>query len=187
MSAAATHSRENGTELYGLAAEFPSAQDLLRAAKEVRRAGYVKFDTFSPAPIHGMEDAVGQSYTRLPWIVFLAGILGASFGFGLQYWTSVIDYPLNIGGKPLNSWPAFIPITFECTILFAGLTSAMSMILMNGLPRPHHPVFNIPNFERASVDRFFLCVEADDPQFDPESTRGFLEGLNPDVVSDVSY
>jgi len=177
----------NGHDVYGLAAEFPSASDLLAAAGSVREAGYHRFDTFSPLPIHGMEDAVGQRYTRRPWVVFVLGILGAAGGFYLQYWTSVIDYPLNIGGKPLNSWPAFIPITFECGILAAGLTSAVAMVLMNGLPRPHHPVFNIPNFERASADRFFLCIEADDPKFDRESTRSFLEGLNPDAVSEVPY
>lgn len=177
----------NGHDLYGVAAEFPSAADLLQAARQVREAGYRQFDTFSPLPIHGMEDAVGQKFTKLPWIVFIAGLTGAAFGFWLQYWTSVIDYPLNIGGKPLNSWPAFIPITFECTILFAGLTSALSMVLMNGLPRPHHPVFNIPNFERASADRFFICIESEDPKFDREATRAFLEGLNPDAVSEVPY
>jgi hypothetical protein len=187
MNAPESTGPDGGRDIYGLLAEFPSAQDLLRAASETRKAGYVKFDTFSPVPVHGMEEAVGQRYTRLPWIVFLAGVVGASFGFGLQYWTSVIDYPLNIGGKPLNSWPAFIPITFECTVLFAGLTSALAMILMNGLPRPHHPLFNVPSFERATVDRFFLCIEAEDPQFDGEGTRTFLEGLNPDVVSDVPY
>jgi len=181
------HNGVNGHDVYGLAAEFQSAADLLQAAHAAREAGYDRIDTFSPLPIHGMEDAVGQRFTRLPWIVFIAGLAGAAFGFGLQYWTSVIDYPLNIGGKPLNSWPAFIPITFECTILFAGLTSALSMVLMNGLPRPHHPVFNIPNFERATVDRFFLCIEADDPRFDRDSTRSFLEGLNPDAVSEVPY
>jgi hypothetical protein len=177
----------NGNGLYGLAAEFPSAKDLLRAARSVRDSGYSRFDTFSPIPIHGMEEAVGQRYTLLPWIVFAAGMAGAAFGFGLQYWTSVIDYPLVIGGKPLNSWPAFIPITFECTILFAGITSAVAMVLMNGLPRPYHPMFNAPNFERATVDRFFLCIEAEDPAFDREATRSFLEGLNPDAVSDVHY
>lgn len=177
----------NGSDLYGVAAEFPSAADLLAAARSVRQEGYRRFDTFSPLPIHGMEDAVGQRFTRLPWIVFVLGVLGATAGFGLQYWTSVIDYPLNIGGKPLNSWPAFIPITFECGILVAGLTSAIAMVLMNGLPRPHHPVFNIPNFERASIDRFFLCIEADDPKFDRDSTRTFLQGLNPDAVSEVPY
>ena len=181
------HMNGNGHDLFGMAAEFPSAADLLQAAAAVRDAGYRRFDTFSPLPIHGMEDAVGQPFTRLPWVVFVLGLTGAAFGFGLQYWTSVIDYPLNIGGKPLNSWPAFIPITFECTILFAGLTSAIAMVLMNGLPRPHHPVFNTPNFERASSDRFFICIEADDPKFDRESTRSFLEGLNPDAVSEVPY
>ncbi|MGF1508687.1 MAG: DUF3341 domain-containing protein [Myxococcota bacterium] len=177
----------NGNGLYGLAAEFPSGQDLLRAAGAVRRAGYTKFDTFSPLPIHGMEDAVGQRYTLLPWVVFVAAVAGGALGFGLQYWTSVIDYPLVIGGKPLNSWPAFIPITFECTILFAGLTSAIAMVLMNGLPRPYHPMFNTPRFERATVDRFFLCIEAEDPMFDRDATRAFLEEHNPDAVSDVHY
>lgn len=180
-----SHAPEMQSGLYGLAAEFRSAKDLLRAANSAREAGYSKMDTYSPIPIHGMEDAVGQSFTKLPWLVFVMGLAGAAFGFGLQYWTSVIDYPLNIGGKPLNSWPAFIPVTFECTILFAGLTSALSMIMMNGLPRPHHPMFSVPNFDRATQDRFFLCIEAGDPKFEVTSTRSFLEGLNPDAVSDV--
>ncbi len=179
--------KTNGHDVYGVAAEFNSAHELLEAAGRVRDEGYRHFDTFSPLPIHGMEDATGQGFTRLPWVVFVLGLLGAAAGFGLQYWTSVIDYPLNIGGKPLNSWPAFVPITFECTILAAGLTSAIAMILMNGLPRPHHPIFNTPNFDRASVDRFFLCVESDDPKFDREATRTFLEGLNPNAVSEVPY
>ncbi|NJK89772.1 MAG: DUF3341 domain-containing protein [Myxococcales bacterium] len=175
----------HGPRIYGVSAEFGSGADLLLAARATREAGFTRFDTYSPLPVHGMEEAVGQIYTKLPWIVFVMGISGAALGYGLQYWMNVIDYPLNIGGKPLNSWPAFIPITFEVTILLSGLTSALAMILMNGLPRLHHPVFNTPGFARASSDRFFLCIEADDPKFDLDSTKAFLEGLHPDAVSEV--
>lgn len=177
----------SASQLYGLVAEFETAHDLLEATEKTRKAGYTRIDAHSPLPIHGMEEAIGQSYTRLPIIVAIGGFTGCCFGFGLQYWTSVIDYPIMIGGKGLNSWPAFIPVTFECTILFAAIAAVLGMIFMNGLPRPNHPIFETPNFERASQDRFFLAIEAEDPKFERGSTRTFLEELNPHAVSEVEY
>jgi hypothetical protein len=174
-------------QVYALVAEFASAQDLLEATRKTRESGYTRIDAHSPLPIHGMEEAIGQSYTRLPIFVFVGGLAGAVGGYLLQYWTQVIDYPLNIGGKGLHSWPAFIPVTFECTILFAAFTAVLGMIVMNGFPRPHHPVFNTPNFERASQDRFFLAIEAEDPKFERAATRAFLEELSPHAVSEVQY
>lgn len=174
-------------KLYGLVAEFETAGELLAATGKAREAGYTKLDAHSPLPIHGMEEAIGQSYTRLPFIVFVGGLMGGTGGYLLQYWTAVIDYPIAIGGKGLHSWPAFIPVTFECTILFAAFTAVIGMIAMNGLPRPHHPVFETPNFERASQDRFFLAIEAEDPKYETGSTRQFLEELNPHAVSEVQY
>ena len=177
----------NGRQLYALVAEFESATELLKATEKTRKEGYTRIDAHSPLPIHGMEEAIGQSYTRLPIIVFLGGLTGCFGGYMLQYWTAVIDYPIAIGGKGLHTWPAFIPITFECTILFSAFTAVIGMLLMNGFPRPHHPIFNTPNFERASQDRFFLAIEAEDPKFERKETRSFLEELNPHAVSEVEY
>ncbi len=174
-----------GARLYALAAEFETASELLHATETVRRAGYSRIDAHSPLPIHGMEEAIGQRYTRLPILVFIGGLTGALCGFFLQYWTAVVDYPIMIGGKGLNSWPAFIPVTFECTILFAAFTAVFGMLAINGFPRPHHPVFETPGFERASQDRFFLVVEALDPQFDEQRVRALLEEQNPHAVHEV--
>lgn len=174
-----------GKKIHGLMAEFGSVQELLQAAHSARREGYRRLDAYSPIPVHGLAAAVGFSHSRLPWLVFLGGLTGAVIGFSLQYWISVINYPVNIGGKPLNSWPAFIPVTFEVTILFAALTAVISMLALNGLPQPYHPVFNVERFKLASRDRFFLCIEAVDPRFDLEETRRFLEGLRPYQVYEV--
>lgn len=171
--------------LYGLIAEFNDPNDLLRAAKAVRAAGYRKIDAYSPFPIHGLAEELHFDDWRLPWGIFLAGIIGAATGLGLQYYTSVIDYPWNVGGKPNFSWPQFIPIIFELTILVASLFAVFGMIVLNGLPRLHHPIFNAPRFERASQDLFFLCVEAADGLFDREGTEEFLRNLGPQRVSEV--
>ena len=176
---------EEESKLFGLMAEFETAEQLLAGAKQVFSAGYRKIDAYSPMPIHGLGDAIGFPRTRLPWLVFACGILGGMAGYGLCYWVSVIDYPLNIAGKPLHSGPMFIPVTFEMTILFAALSSAFGMFIANGFPQPYHPVFNVPNFARASQDRFFLSIESDDPHFDLEKTKDFLNGLNPHEVSEV--
>ncbi|HEX5214891.1 MAG TPA: DUF3341 domain-containing protein [Vicinamibacterales bacterium] len=163
---------------YGLMAEFDSAQTLLDAAHQVGKAGYTKADAFSPFPIHGLAEALGFKDRRISFIVLMGGIAGALFGYGLQYYTQVIAFPLNIGGRPFHSWVSFIPPTFETTILFASFTAGLTMIALNGLPRPYHPVFNVPRFSGASQDRFFLVIEATDPRFNLDQTRSFLSGLH---------
>lgn len=170
---------------YGLMAEFLSAEELLEASKRTHQAGYQKVDAFSPFPVEGLAEAIGFERTRLPIIVFCGGLLGCCGGFFLQWWPNVIGYPLNIGGKPFDSWPAFIPITFELTILFASLSATFGMLALNLLPAPYHPVFNLERFALATKDRFFLLIEAEDPKFDPEQTRQFLKELNPREVSEV--
>ncbi len=169
-------------EIYGLLAEFADPDALLTASKRTYETGYRKIDAFSPYPVHGLDEAIGVKRTRLPYLVLGCGLLGALIGLSLQYWVSAIEYPLNIGGRPFFSWPSFIPITFECGILFASFSSAIGMLLANKLPMPYHPLFNVEAFARASQDRFFLCVESTDPQFDPEKTRTFLQSLNPHEV-----
>jgi hypothetical protein len=171
--------------LYGLIAEFNDPHDLVHAAEAAREAGYRKMDAYTPFPVHGLAEAMHFDDWRLPWMIFFAGVAGAATGFGLQVYTSCFDYPWNVGGKPNFSWPQFIPITYELTILFAGLTAVFGMIALNGLPRPHHPIFNAPRFERASSDLFFLCIEAADGLFDREGTEQFLRSLGPQAVSEV--
>ncbi len=171
--------------LYGLIAEFDHPEALLAAAEKTRDAGYTKFEAYTPMPIHGLDKAVGYRGTRLPWVIFGAGLTGAIGMFTLQTWINLVAYPLNIGGRPLFSWPAFIPATFEGMVLLSAFAAVFGMIAACGLPRPYHPVFNAPNFERASVDRFFLCIEAADPKFELKRTRQFLESLGPLAVSTV--
>ena len=166
-------------------AEFKTAEELLAAAHRAQSAGYRRIDAFSPFPIEGLADAVGFHRTRLPLVVLCAGILGGCSGFLLQYYGAAISYPINVGGRPLNSWPAFIPITFEMTILFAAAAAVFGMLAMNGLPTPYHPVFNVPRFALASRDRFFLCIKAHDPLFDRVGTRQFLESLTAREVSEI--
>jgi len=180
------HTAPSG-ELYGIMAEFSSPEALLRAARESRAAGYRELDAFTPYPIEELSHELGHHRSRLPLIVLVGGILGAVGGFALQYWTSVIDYPLNVGGRPFNSWPAFIVPTFETTILAAALFAVLGMFFLNGLPMPHHPVFNLPRFALASRDRYFLVVKVKDPLFDRGATRKFLEGLEPSEVAEVAY
>jgi hypothetical protein len=171
---------------YGLLAEFETASQLVEAARRTRDAGYHAIDAFSPFPIEGLTDALGHRQRgRLPVLVLAGGLTGAAGGFLLQYYSMAIDYPLNVGGRPLFSWPAFIPITFELAVLVAAITTVLAMLGLNGLPMPYHPLFNVPGFARASRDRFFLCVESRDPQFDPHRTRAFLESLGAREVSDV--
>jgi hypothetical protein len=171
--------------LYGLIAEFENPDELLAAAHRARAEGYRRMDAFTPLPVEGLAEAVGFEKTHLPLVVLLGGLCGCVGGFLLQYYPSVIDYPLNIAGKPFNSWPAFVPVTFEMTILGAALSAVFGMLAMNGLPTPYHPVFNVPRFELASRNRFFLCIKARDPKFDPAKTREFLTGLKAREVSEV--
>ena len=181
MSTATVHT----PGIYGLMAEFDDPTSLVQAAKRTYGAGYRAIDTFSPYPIEEAWEAIGQHDKRLSMIVLGGGITGLLSGLALQEWVHNLAYPMNIAGKPLNSWPQFIPVTFELTILFAALSGVIGMILLNGLPMPYHPVFNVARFERASRDKFFLLVESADPKFDREQTRDFLKRLNPTEVTDV--
>ncbi|HLY61122.1 MAG TPA: DUF3341 domain-containing protein [Terriglobia bacterium] len=171
--------------IYGLMAEFGTPEDLLSAAHSASKAGYKRMDAFTPLPIEGLSEAVGFHRTLLPVIVLIGGIMGGSTGFSMQYYANVIGFPLNIGGKPYDSWPAFIPITFELTILGAALSAVLGLLALNGLPTPYHPVFNVPEFELASRNRFFLCIKARDPMFDLVKTKEFLAGLNARKVSEI--
>ena len=171
--------------IYGLVAEFESPTDLVRAADKAREAGYRKMDAYSPIPIEELHHALGLPDTKLPWIVLGGGLTGAFAGYGLEYWATTIAYPFNIGGRPLHSWPSFIVPAFETTILFSAAAAVLGMILLNGLPMPYHPIFNAARFAMASRDRFFLCIESQDPKFDQTTTRRFLESLGPREVSDV--
>jgi len=172
--------------LYGLMAEFETPEQVLAAALRVRAEGYRRMDAYTPFAVEGLADALGFRLGRkLSAIVLAGGLTGCCGGFFMCWWPNVIGYPLNIGGKPWNSWPAFIPITFELTILFSALSAFFGMLALNGLPMPYHPVFNSPTFDLASRDRFFLCVEADDPKFDRTRTKEFLAGLNALEVIEV--
>jgi hypothetical protein len=172
--------------IHGLMAEFDDPNALVSAAQRAHEAGYRRMDAYSPFPIEELHHALGMGHTRLPLIVLIGGIVGCLGGYALQYWVSAMAYPINVGGKPYHSWPAFIPVTFECTILAAALSAVLGMLALNGLPMPYHPVFNVPRFALASRNRFFLCVEARDPKFDLEQTRHFLETLGPREVTTVA-
>jgi hypothetical protein len=168
--------------LYGLLAEFDAPGDLVAAARRVHAAGYRQVDAYTPYPIEEVLDALQLHRSQVPRVVLAGGVLGLLAGWGLQYWISVIDYPLNIGGRPLNAWPAFVVPAFETTVLFAALAAVLGMLALNGLPRPYHPVFNAPRFAAASRDRFFLSIEAADPKFDRQATRELLRGLGAEVT-----
>ena len=172
--------------LYGLMAEFDDPGRLVHAAKRTYAEGYRNIDTFSPYPIEEAWEAIGHHDRRLSTIVLLGGLAGLLTGLGLQEWVHTVAYPINIAGKPLNSWPQFIPVIFELTILFAAISAVLGMIVLNKLPMPYHPVFNVPRFDRATRDKFFLLVEASDPKFDHQRTRDFLKGLEASEVNDVA-
>jgi hypothetical protein len=173
------------TELFGLLVQFDEADELIAAAQKTHAEGYTRAEAYSPYPIEELAEALEFRNTGIPKVFLIGGIVGGCTGFGLQYWCSAIAYPINVGGRPFNSWPAFIPVTFEMTILFSALCGVLGMLALNGLPRPHHPLFAIEQFDRATVDKFFLLILARDPQFHPAKTRSFLESLGAEEVIDV--
>src|SRR5947207_15287813 len=172
--------------IYGLLAEYDTVPGLIEAAERAHELGYRRMDTYSPFPIEPAAEAIGFHKNRVALAVLVGGLLGGIGGYSLEYWVSVLAYPINVGGKPWHSWPAFIPVTFECTVLGASLAAFIGMLAMNGLPQPYHPVFNVPAFGRASRDRFFLCIESTDPKFDRYATESFLKDLHPLGVSEVA-
>ena len=176
--------REKPT-LYGVMAEFDNPTHLVAAARRTHEAGYRRINGYSPFPIEELSEAIGFRSTLLPVIVLAGGILGGLAGFFMQYWMEVIDYPLNVGGRPYNSWPAFIPITFESTVLLAAFAAVFGMLALNKLPQPYHPVFNAPNFALATRDSFFLVIEASDRKFEHDQVMSFMRKLNPKDVLDV--
>ncbi len=173
------------SRIYGLMAEFDNPNDLVEATRKAREAGFTKLDAYSPYPIEALTEALDIHDRKLPFVVLIGGIVGGLLGYALCYWTSVIEYPLNVGGKPFHSAPAFIVPAFETTILCAAFAAVFGMLALNGLPMPYHPVFNAPRFALASRDRFFLCIESKDPKYDHDPTWAFLTGLGPRAVMDV--
>jgi hypothetical protein len=179
------HARTFEPKLYGLVAEFTDSNQIVEAAKKAYEAGYRKMDAYTPFPVHGLVDALGTRDDRVPWVVFFSGALGALGGYFLQYYISAGYYPLNAGGKPLFSWPASIPITFEVMVLSAAFGAFLGMLLLNGLPKPYHPIFNASRFALSSQDRFYLCIEVADPQFNIARTHEFLQSLGAYRIEEV--
>lgn len=172
--------------VYGMVAEFSDQDAILAAAKKTREAGYSEIDCFTPIPVHGLDDAIGFKESKVQWTIFLAGAIGCISGLGLEWWVSAVEYPLNVGSRPDFSWPSFIPVAYECTILLASLAAVVGMLAFNGLPKPYHPVFNTPNFDLASQNRFFLAIEKKDAKYSKSDTKKFLESLGPVAVNEVS-
>jgi hypothetical protein len=175
----------NDPKVFGFLAEFEQPEQLVAAARNASEKGYRKVEAYSPFPIDGLSEAIGIRRNRVAAIVLVGGIVGGLSGFAMQWFSAVIHYPIDVGGRPFNSWPAFIPITFEMTILSAALSAVIGMLGLNGLPRLNHPMFNVPGFARASGDRFFLCIEATDPLFDPDEVVRFLEDQQPHAIAVV--
>lgn len=171
---------------YGIAAEFSSPEATLTAAEKIRDAGYTCTDGYTPVPVHGLSEALGLRRSRMAALVLAGGTTGCFSGLALQYWVSAVAYPHIVSGKPFFSWPSFVPVIFECTILGAALSAVIGMLIRNRLPQPHHPMFNLRGFERFSTDKYFLCVESSDPKFDREKTAAFLRGLGADSVAEVT-
>lgn len=166
--------------LYGFLAEFSSPEALKECVRAARREGFRKIDAYSPFPVEGIAEDMGLKRSPIPAIVLAGGLAGLVTGALMQYYSAVYDYPLNIGGRPLNSWPSFVMIAFELTVLVGGLSGALGMLAINGLPKPHHPLFNVTRFERVTQDGFFFCIEATDPLFHAQRTWEFLEALKPE-------
>lgn len=171
---------------YGIMAEFSDTDEIIHAAEKIREAGFTKVEAYTPIPVHGLDEALGHKPSRLPWLVLAGGLTGSSGLFAFMSWVNLVDYPMNIGGRPLFSWPAFIPITFEGMVLFSAFAAVFGLIFICGLPMPYHPVFNAPGFERASVDGFFLCIEAKDPQYNAANAKSLLQGLGAKAVHEFS-
>ena len=169
---------EERGRMWGMLAEFETPDDLLQAARRATEVGYRRMDAYTPFPIHGLSDAMGFRPTKLPLLVLAGGLIGCATALGMMWFSATIHYPLNVAGKPFASWPMFVPITFELTVLCAALTAVFGMLGMNGLPMPYHPIFNAERFAFASRDRFFLCIEARDPRYQADDVRAFLGGLN---------
>jgi hypothetical protein len=176
---------EHRSLIHGVMGEFETPEQILAAAKAARAAGYKHIEAYTPIPVEGLSEEIGFRWTAVPLITLIGGLGGGLTGFGLQYWCAAITYPMNIAGRPLNSWPAFIPVTFELTVLGASIFAVVGMLALNKLPQPYHPVFNVERFARASTDRFFLCIEARDPQFNLAESARFLQSLNAQHVSEV--
>ncbi len=174
-----------GDRQFAVLAAFDAPDTLIEAAESAYNHGYRRIEAYAPYPVEGLAEAVGHHHSKLPWIVLAGGLFGAIAGFFLQYWVSVIEYPMNIGGRPFNSWPAFIPITFETTVLCAAFAAVFGMLALNGLPRPHHPFFAVDGFERATRDGYFLGIAADDPLFDAAEVRAFFKSMRATEVHDV--
>jgi hypothetical protein len=173
--------------IYGLVAEFDTPTEIVVAARKAHGEGYRKMDAYSPFPVEGLSEAIGFHKDSVALICLVGGLLGLATAYVMQYWISAISYPVNVGGRPLHSWPAFIVVCFEMTVLFGGLAAALGMLAMNGLPMPYHPLFNVPSFSFASRDKFFLCIEAVDPKFDREATYRFLATLGPRAITEVPH
>ena len=171
--------------IYGVMAEFADSEAIIAAAKNAYEAGYRQMDAYTPFPVEGLAENLTHKRSKVPLIVLLAGIAGGGGGYFMEWYATGVSYPINVGGRPLNSWPAYVPITFELTVLAGALAAIGSMLALNLLPQPYHPVFNSARFERASTDKFFLCIESTDPKFDAAATRRFLESLHPEQVEEV--
>lgn len=173
--------------IYGLIAEFDTPTEIVVAARRAHQEGYRKMDAYSPFPVEGLSEAIGFHKDSVALICLIGGLLGLATAYVLQYWINSIGYPLNVGGRPFHSWPAYIVVCFEMTVLFGGLAAALGMLAMNGLPMPYHPLFNVPSFSFASKDKFFLCIEAADPKFSREATYKFLASLGPRAITEVPH